>query len=188
MELMELLYFLILLIFIIISNYITLKIGNKFYKDKENVELFDIFHIVLPDFIEYSFIINYITIILATLSLFFLSNNSLTIEFITKFIVIMLIRSITILSTILPRHKECDVETDATSILFGGCYDKIFSAHTSFILLLTLLYFREHIINMPTLIGLNAANILLILSTRSHYTVDVLLAIFVTSTIYKINV
>ena len=100
----------------------------------------------------------------------------------------MLIRSVSILSTILPSHQKCDKEIYLSSVFYGGCYDKIFSGHTSFILLLTLLYFREHIINMPTLIALNATNILLILATRSHYTVDILLAIFVTSTIYKINI
>ena len=100
----------------------------------------------------------------------------------------MLIRAFTTISTILPKHKICNETIGIRSLLLGGCYDKIFSGHTSFTLLLTLLYYREHIINLPLLLGINAANILAILATRSHYTVDVLLAIFVTTTIYSIKV
>ena len=100
----------------------------------------------------------------------------------------MFIRAFTTIATILPKHKICNEKINIRSLLLGGCYDKIFSGHTSFTLLLTLLYYREHIINLPLLIGINATNIPAILATRSHYTVDVLLAIFVTTTIYSIQI
>jgi hypothetical protein len=96
----------------------------------------------------------------------------------------MVLRSFTILLTILPKYEECNDPFTWQSLFLGGCYDKIFSGHTSFVLLLTLMYYREHMINMPALYGINIFNILAILSTRSHYSIDVFIAIFVTITIF----
>ena len=185
---MEILYLFLIISIILFSNYATLKIGENHYTTHNKNELFDIFYSILPDLHKYSSIFNNIVPILGVISLYFYSNHKLTIEFLSKFVIIMLIRAVTIISTILPKHEKCDQKIDITSLVVGGCYDKIFSGHTAFVLLLTLMYYREHIINMPTLISINTLNILLILGTRSHYTVDVLLSIFVTSTIYNISV
>ena len=183
---MKILYLILILIIIFGSNYITLKLGEQHYNNK-SCELFDIFHKILPDLHNYENVINYILLIGLT-SLYFLGTNALITEYISKIIIILLVRAFTIISTILPKHNKCESDLSISSFFIGGCYDKIFSGHTAAILLLTLLYFREHIINMPSLIGINLLNILLIISTRSHYTVDVLLAVFVTSTIYNVNV
>lgn len=183
---MEILYFCIIIAIILLSNYVTLKLGEYHYTTHKKTELFDIFHTILPDLHAYGDILNNIVPVLGFVSLYFCSNSKLTVEFLSKFVIIMLVRALTIISTILPKHEKCDETINTNSIIVGGCYDKIFSGHTAFVLLLTLLYFREHIINMPLLVGINAVNILLILATRSHYTVDVLLAIFVTSTIYAV--
>ena len=179
----EIIYLLAILSVIFISNYAVLKLGSNYYTDGKEVELFDISHLILPDLHS----IHYITDIIALcgiISIYFLSNDNLITEFLAKFLIIMLIRAFTTISTILPKHKICNDKINTRSLLLGGCYDKIFSGHTSFTLLLTLLYYREHIINLPVLLGVNITNILAILATRSHYTVDVLLAIFVTLTIY----
>ena len=169
------------------SNYAVLKLGSNYYKNKGEIELFDIFHSILPDLHSYHFITDLIGIA-CIISLFFLSTEKLTTEFIAKFTIIMFIRAFTTIATILPKHKICNETIGIRSLLVGGCYDKIFSGHTSFTLLLTLLYYREHIINLPLLLGINATNIFAILATRSHYTVDILLAIFVTTTIYSIKI
>jgi hypothetical protein len=176
-----------MLMAIFISNYATLRIGSDYYKNLNKCEIFDIFHKILPDLNEYHYTVDLIAFI-GLVSLFIISNTSLTIEFIAKFTIIMFIRAFTIISTILPKHEVCTDKFDLRSYFLGGCYDKIFSGHTSFTLLLTLIYYREHIVNEFSLIGINAINILLILATRSHYTVDILLAIFVTTTIFNINV
>ena len=176
-----------MILVILISNYATLKIGSYHYKNLDKCTLFDIFHKILPDLYDYHYLVDLIGLC-GLVSLFFVSNESLTIEFISKFTIIMFIRAFTIVSTILPKHEVCKDTFDIRSYFLGGCYDKIFSGHTSFMLLLTLLYYREHIINEFSLIGINAINILLILATRSHYTVDILLAIFVTTTIYNVKI
>jgi len=177
----------IILIIIFASNYAVLKLGSNYYKNSEHIELFDIIHYILPDLHSYHYITDFIGLALLC-SIFFLSNHALTTEFLAKFTVIMFIRAFTTIATILPKHKICDEKIGMRSLLLGGCYDKIFSGHTSFTLLLTLLYYRDNIINLPLLLGINATNILAILTTRSHYTVDVLLAIFVTTTIYSVQI
>ena len=182
----DIVYLLIILVIIFFSNYAVLKLGSSYYKNEE-IELFDIFHSILPDLHAYHYIVDFIGLA-AIISLFFISNQNLITEFLAKFTIIMFIRAFTTIATILPKHKICNEKINIRSLLLGGCYDKIFSGHTSFTLLLTLLYYREHIIHLPLLIGINAVNILAIIATRSHYTVDVLLAIFVTTTIYSIKI
>jgi len=182
----EIVYFIIILVIIFGSNYAVLKLGSNYYKDS-GYELFDITHYILPDLHSYHYITDFIGLGVL-ISLYFLSNETLTTEFLAKFTIIMFIRAFTTIATILPKHKICNETITTRSLLLGGCYDKIFSGHTSFTLLLTLLYYRENIINLPLLLGINATNILAILATRSHYTVDVLLAIFVTTTIYTIKI
>jgi hypothetical protein len=181
-------YYLILICCIILSsNYATFKIGEQHYNSTKKLTLFDIFHTILPDLHAYHYLIDVI-VLGAIISLFFVSNKSLTTEFLAKFLIIMLIRSFTIVSTILPKHEICEDKFSIREFFLGGCYDKIFSGHTSFLLLLTLLYYREDIIGILPLIAINIINILFILATRSHYTVDIILAIFVTTTIYSIKI
>jgi hypothetical protein len=100
----------------------------------------------------------------------------------------MFIRSITIATTILPKNDTCDDTLSFRTFFLGGCYDKIFSGHTATTLLLTLIYYREHIINLESLLSINIVNMFFIIATRAHYTVDVLLSIFVTTTIYKLDI
>lgn len=171
---------------IFISNYYTLVNGEQHYSDQD-CELYDLFHKILPDLHNYHYMIDLISLT-AIISLFFLANETFITEFLTKFILIMFIRAFTIFVTILPKNDVCKHSFGWREYFLGGCYDKIFSGHTSFILLLTLLYFREHIIDLVPLLGINLINIFMILATRSHYTVDVLLAVFVTTTIYSLKI
>jgi len=177
-----------MIIVILISNYVTILIGKDHYETNNFSHLFDIFHVILPDLYNYHYLVDILGLC-AVISLAFVSTNEITNEFIAKFIIIMFIRAFTIISTILPKHDKCITDVGSLrSMILGDCFDKIFSGHTSFILLLTLLYYREHIIHLPMLLGVNILNIFLILATRSHYTVDVLLAIFVTTTVYSVKI
>lgn len=186
-EAIPIIVFLIIIIVIISSNYISHKIGSNFYKNSRSNKIHDLLHDYLPDLYNYHYIIDLIGLAVIIPS-FFYFNSSLTVEFLTKFLIIMFIRSFTTISTVLPKYENCDETFTIRSFFLGGCYDKIFSGHTSFILLLTLFYWREQLINGKTLLGINFLNILAILSTRSHYTVDVVLAVFVTITIFKLQI
>lgn len=180
--------FIIVIIVIFGLNYLCHIIGMEFYKDEPtSYKIHDLLHSILPDLHDYHIFVDIIGSIAVIPALFYF-NQELTVEFLTKFLIIMLIRAFTIVSTVLPKYERCDTRFELRNFILGGCYDKIFSGHTSFILLLTLMYYREHIINLPSLYGINLLNMLAIIATRSHYTVDVILAVFVTTTLFNMKI
>jgi hypothetical protein len=179
---MNWLYYIPLVLFIFASNYFTNFIGDKFYK-KKHIELYDMSHILLPDLHDYRGV--YDTLFFLFMFSVILLSNKCKVEFIRELIIIYFIRSITIILTILPKDGKCEYKSDLFTHISRGCFDKIFSGHTTFVMLLTLFLMREKYINLPTLIGINSANILSILAVRSHYSVDVLLAGVITFFVYK---
>lgn len=186
-EVIPILVFFIIVGVIISSNYISHQIGSNYYKENQSFKIHDLLQEYLPDLHNYHYLVDIVALVIL-IPAFFYFNQTLTIEFLTKFLIIMFIRAFSVISTVLPKYENCDETFTFRSFFLGGCYDKIFSGHTSFILLLTLMYWREHLINSMTLFGLNFINILAILLTRSHYTVDVIMAIFVTTTIFNLNI
>ena len=110
-----------------------------------------------------------------------LFNFNMLKEFLGYWIVIFIIRIITTLVTILPKYKECKTDEQ----IFGGCYDKIFSGHFASVFLATLLYLKYNWITMPILILINFINSIGILLRRSHYTIDIIMALFVTLFVYQ---
>jgi hypothetical protein len=100
---------------------------------------------------------------------------------------IYFIRSILTLINILPKSSECNYNP-ALAFINGGCYDKIFSGHTAFVYVLTLLLNKYKIINFATLIILNILNVSIILLTRTHYTIDIIVSFLVSYTMYTNNI
>lgn len=170
---------------IVTSNYWTHELGMAFYdKTENNGKVFDLLHSITPDMSDLK---PYNDIIVSLVGLSFLivpQGLELFKEFAAKFILIMVIRALTTISTILPKHDKCDPTPKWSRYLRGQCYDKVFSGHTSFVLLATLIYLREGILGFPAFLGINLANITSIILTRSHYTVDIVLAILITLLVY----
>jgi len=165
--------------------------GDLFYGNKDNPEVYDILHKLLPDLSHNEWIVNYLAVA-SLIPLILNFSKELVITFIGFMIVIYLIRDITINLTILPKQSNCKMKKKEEFTLYdhvvGICYDKIFSGHFSLTLMLTLLYYSYGIItNIPLLVGWNIINGLSIISTRSHYTIDVVMAFFVCSFIYTNN-
>lgn len=107
----------------------------------------------------------------------FLFGNEVFYEYVKYFLVIVLIRDIFTNVTILPKDKECkDTELSMYSFLTGHCYDKIFSGHFSSFFLLTLILLQKGIIKSTFAIVINILYGLLIISLRSHYTIDIIIA------------
>jgi hypothetical protein len=69
----------------------------------------------------------------------------------------------------------------------GGCYDKIFSAHFGITFLTTLILFDNGLINNFIAILINLVNGMFILLSRNHYTIDIIVSIFVVIIIYQNN-
>jgi hypothetical protein len=185
----KMLIFSILLLYLIYSHFINKylhSIGKDHYNDEARV--YDICHMYLPNYEKYEFIGNiYITIIL--LFVLFKPSKSISIIFdlIAFIIPIYFIRSILTLITVLPKSSECNYNP-SLAFINGGCYDKIFSGHSAFLFILTLLLNKYKIINFATLIILNIMNVSIILLTRTHYTIDVIVSFLVSYLMYSNNI
>lgn len=164
--------------------------GHTYYtkriqEGKVSPKVYDISHKILPNWhnkvwISHAFVI-------ACLSpLVIYRNWNLFREFLQYAIVIFFIRDITTFVTILPKYKDDPPPTNAiASSTFNGSYGKIFSGHFAIVFLASLLYAKYNIITSNNaLISLNLVNALLILLTRHHYTIDVIVAFFVTSAVW----
>lgn len=183
--------FILFTIYVLFNSYISDKIeniANNYYNlreknNKTTPKVYDIAHKYLPNLNKYNTIHHIITIIFV---LPILLDFNILQEFLGYFIVIFVIRLITILVTILPKYKECKYNGKTLFHgVFGGCYDKIFSGHFASVFLATLLYFKYGWIKMPTLILINFINSIGILLSRSHYTIDLIVAFFVTLFVYQ---
>ena len=175
----------IILTIIFLSNIYTHELGKWFYEQKKSEgKVFDILHEITPDLHDYKAFND--VILVGTIVSFLFVPNSLALikEFAGKFLLIMLVRALTIVSTILPKHQKCESNLTWIHYIKGQCYDKVFSGHTAFVLLATLIYLREGILSFPVFLAINFANWSSILLTRSHYTVDIILAIVITLLVY----
>lgn len=176
------------LVFLILKHFLLIKFdkrAEKYFNDriknnKTTPTVYDIAHKFLPNYYEYEYLHNYLIFIL---SIPLIIYPKLLYEYLSYFIVILFIRIFMISWTVLPKYKKCSI--DNTTGINGGCYDKIFSGHFSSILLITLLYLKYDMISFDTLMIINIINALIILSLRSHYTIDVIVAFFVTMFVYQ---
>ena len=169
---------LVYLIYSHIIHTITDKIGKGHYHDK--ARLYDVCHNYLPNYEKYEFFV---------LSGILLKPSHMLVilfELISFLIPIYFVRSIFIILTVLPKSSTCTYSN--TAFINGGCYDKIFSGHTAFLFILTLLLNKYNIISLPTLILLNFINVAIILLTRTHYTVDIIISFLICYLMYTNNV
>jgi hypothetical protein len=183
----ENLFWILAVILIIgLSNYCTHMFGKAFYKKEENkdVKIFDLLWHITPDLHNYSIINDIIPVVLFIVFTLSTGSGILLKEFFGKFLLILLVRALTIVSTILPKHEKCDDNLKWYDYIKGQCYDKVFSGHMSFVLLLCLIMLRENIISVPTFFAINATQFASIILTRSHYTVDVILGLVITYLVY----
>jgi len=176
---------------IIVFAFLVHQFGKDYYtqrlqKNKCNPKVFDLGHKYLPDLSD-----NQILPILLNIVPFIplIVGVTFTQEYVSFFIVILLIRVVFNIVTILPKHKTCDDSYNWSNVIFGHCYDKIFSGHMASSTLLSLLLYKNNIFtNIPVHITLNILNGLLLLILRWHYTIDLFVAIVVTLLVYQNNI
>lgn len=180
-------YILFILAVIQFSTYFTNWFGKRYYEQELHFnQIFDLFHEYTPDFHEYELLVNVIPFFLLVCFAVCGVNLSSLKEFAWKLLLIYILRALTIIITILPKHEKCmyDSKSVTMSTFLGGCYDKVFSGHMALTFLGTLIYYREKLISFPMFVGLNIVEAMLIILTRSHYTIDVILAILITYLVY----
>ena len=119
-----------------------------------------------------------------------LSKRYDLLKFLYKMIsIVFFLRTITKVSTIIPSQNN-GCTNDVNNIMCyitGYCNDKIFSGHTSIMLLVVLTIINEKLINPdynPLLILVCFIYSGLILSTRNHYSVDIILAYIINISIF----
>jgi hypothetical protein len=175
-----------------VSIYIAHINGKQFYNDrkkKEKVEtkIYDIAHKYLPkcdtDKIE-----KIETMMNVFMYLPFLWKPSMIYDYVSHIIPLYLFRSITTMTTILPKHKNCnDDEFKFFNFLNGHCYDKMFSGHYASVMIISLLMNRENI-DTKIILMYNLISIFLILVTRGHYTIDVIMGGYIAATAFMLNI
>lgn len=170
--------------------------GTKYYiQSPRDKPIYDIVHFNTTDYSQYNYTKNWF-MILFLLPIFVnfdkVSKNFLY-ELVLKFCIIVIIRSITMFSTILPRQNGCEVkQLGLFNMTIGGtCYDKMFSGHFALGFLITLMLFKYGILKQNArnigLFGLiNIAHAIILTITRSHYTMDVIVAFFITFFVNKV--
>jgi hypothetical protein len=155
---------------------------NKRREQKKiKTKVYDISFKYLPNLEKYEYLSDITTILIIIPIIFY---PKIFKEYIGFWIVIFLIRSMTIRLTVLPKSNNCESNK---FINLGTCYEKIFSGHFSSVLLATILYYKYNIIDIQTLSLLNIINGGLIILTRHHYTIDIVVAFFVTLFVYQNN-
>ena len=158
--------------------------SERFYQKKENYKkVQDIFHDILPHIEHFEYASDIITvsviIYLAIMNfdlLYHLGGLVFTLTILRQFIIQM---------TILPKNTVCDIKD--TSMIRGGCYDKIFSGHFGITFLTTLVLLENGLVTNFIAILINLVNGMFILLSRNHYTIDIIVSIFVVIIIYQNN-
>jgi len=162
--------------------------GTKYYKNKL-MNVCDIIHSNFKDYTKYNYTKNWYLLVFIIPIIFNLSKLDYSIinEYILGLCLIILIRSLMITCTILPRQKNCKViKLKIFNKTIGGtCYDKMFSGHFAFGLFTTLILFNNNIIdsiprNKLLFLLFNFIHFLIIGITRSHYTIDIVVSVFIT--------
>ena len=101
-------------------------------------------------------------------------------------VTILILRMFIIHITILPKDKKCDIKK--SSVLSGGCYDKVYSGHFSVVFICLLSLYMNKYINLFTFSSLSIIFGLLIITSRSHYTIDIFVAFLIVVVVYQNNI
>ena len=179
-------YFFPYILHIICTKYLI----NKNIDNNNLKQLDDILYNIIPNLYNYEYIVN-IFLLLLLLPLIINPKKKYFVSIFKYFSIIIFLRCITVCVTIIPPTKNCkQIEyNNIYSFLNGHCIDKIFSGHTSFMIILFFIIYKNKILNNNLLLGylfLILINSFLIVATRSHYTVDVILAYIIVPSVLLI--
>ena len=158
--------------------------SERFYQKKENYKkVQDIFHDILPHIEHFEYVSDIITV--SVIFYLALIRFDLLYHLGGLIFTLILLRQFIIQMTILPKNTVCDIKN--TSMIRGGCYDKIFSGHFGITFLTTLVLLENGLINKFIALLVNLVNGIFILLSRNHYTIDIIVSIFVVIIIYQNN-
>ena len=152
------------------------------YRDVERIgakvgykqPLYDVIHSLTPNLSRFEAIIDLFPIIIGIYTFYTMLKNKANISALIRSIaIIYILRAITTRVTILP-SPICEKLKVVSAV--GGCYDCIFSGHTALMLIFAYYIYKQNPKHKPYLIAYCILGSVFIIVTRSHYTIDVLVA------------
>ena len=172
----------IILICIIFLNLLSTKYLEKKskYLYNDNVILNDIGHSYIKNIPYNDYIINIIPVILVVSSYIFLNDKVNVI--IPCMVVMLVLRMIANHLTILPKaDKSCN----GTGNFNGGCHDMMFSGHTAVVVFLCLFLHKQYPSFALHGVILSFLQMILLIATRSHYSIDIFIGMLVAFLIFS---
>jgi len=162
------------------ANVVANSTGHQHYKNQpQNFEIFDVGHRLIPQInVPDAFLSVYSMVWIPFL--FMMPSQAETKTLLLRmgsiYVAMMLLRAVTTLVTILPSsNASCDGSVSWFTLIDGGCYDKIFSGHSLAAGLVSLGLVSSKVWSPLTGAAYSIGMALLLLITRGHFTVDILL-------------
>ena len=180
----------IIVIYLLVCKKVFHRLENKsevFFeniKSKKKSKIYDIIHNNLPSTRKLMTIVDATPFILLVV-IFFIDIN-LFYNIMGFLVPIFIFRLLVINITILPKDKKCDIKN--SRVYTGGCYDKVYSGHFAVIFTSLLVLYTNQYIDLFSLITLSTISGLLIITSRSHYTIDIIVSFLVVIIAYQNNI
>lgn len=164
---------------VLILNSVATVNAEKYFKDKvtSDIPLYDIGHEFLPDTSKYRIINDLIPSILVLFALYSKKRNQL----VNALCIAISMRIMSSYVTILPKSTKSECKFKGGII--GGCHDKMFSGHMTVNILSSIAIAKQFPEYIPILIFINIFAGISTISSRDHYTVDVMIALFLSGLI-----
>lgn len=163
--------------------------GKHFYHKRQNEgktsqKIYDASMKYVKDLSNYTWISYFVTgaVLIAPLLL----QTSMSSEYYEYFMVVVLVKYLLNAVMILPKQKRCD-DSKLTLINFlkGHCYDNILSINFAASTLLGYVLYKNGSVSLVNIITANVVNALLLIATRTNYTIDLLVAFLVVTIVYQ---
>lgn len=163
----------------VVGNMTATLAGRKYYEEHQHGGIFDVGYLVVPQIHipKYIFILTE----LAWIPFIFHVPNKMLGQILFAIMLrlsaIMSLRAIANSVTILPKDGACDSyeKWSLRNFLTGACYDKLFSGHMAYVSLVSLAFVSCGVWNPWMGWAYSGLMALLMLLSRGHYTVDLVI-------------
>ena len=160
------------------GNYVSTRIGKKHYEHEGKSAMFDVGHLIVPQ-MNISPVVLFVAIVAWVpflCALPFATATELLKKVGIRFVALLALRAITNTVTIFPKSDPaCETPPVLSMLVNGACYDQVFSGHMVLVVLVSLAFVQYGVWPMWGGYIYSAGMALLLLLTRGHYSVDIVL-------------
>lgn len=166
--------------------------GLERYPGKSDWRVYDVGHEVLPDLSRQAWWLDSLIPCGFIAYLGICGKVGVTADVLSLALPLYLLRMITTMVTIFPSANANHTCTEATPRLMnyisGVCHDNQFSGHTMLVIILSVVAFKTHPAPLPIIAAVGALEAILLVASRGHYTVDVIVSAVLTYCFLKLDV